>query len=76
MKNLQQIRRELHQIPEIGFQEYKTQAYLLEEIYALNQERLTIVKWKTGFVVHVNGLNPTKLSKKVAEKDHNAVKKI
>ena len=60
MKTLQQIRRELHQIPEIGFQEYKTQAYLLEEIQTLNQERLTIVKWKTGFVVHVRGLNPTK----------------
>jgi len=61
MKTLQQIRRELHQIPEIGFQEFKTQAYLLDEISALNQERLTIVKWKTGFVVHVKGLNPTKL---------------
>ncbi|QBP41619.1 N-acetyldiaminopimelate deacetylase [Paenisporosarcina antarctica] len=60
MKTLQQIRRELHQIPEIGFQEFKTQAYLLEEIHALNQQRLTIVKWRTGIVVHVKGLNPKK----------------
>ena len=60
MKTLLQIRRDLHQIPEIGFQEYRTQAYLLEEIQKLNQERLTIVKWKTGFVVHVKGLKPTK----------------
>lgn len=60
MKSLQQIRRELHQIPELGFQEFKTQAYLLEEIHLLNQERLTILKWKTGIVVHVQGLNPSK----------------
>lgn len=60
MKTLQQIRRELHQIPETGFQEFKTQAYLLEEIHALNQQRLTIVKWRTGIVVHVKGLNPDK----------------
>lgn len=60
MKTLQTIRRELHQIPEIGFQEFKTQAYLLKEIRSLNQERITIVKWKTGIVVHVKGLNPSK----------------
>ncbi|WP_342543772.1 N-acetyldiaminopimelate deacetylase [Paenisporosarcina sp. FSL H8-0542] len=60
MKTLQQIRRDLHQIPEIGFQEYKTQAYLLEEIQLLNQERLTVVKWKTGIVVHVKGIDPKK----------------
>jgi N-acetyldiaminopimelate deacetylase len=60
MKTLQQIRRDLHQIPEIGFQEFKTQAYLLEEIYALDQQRLTIIKWETGVLVHVKGLNPTK----------------
>ncbi len=60
MKTLQQIRRELHQIPEIGFQEFKTQAYLLEIISSFNQERLKIVTWKTGIVVHVTGLNPQK----------------
>ncbi|WP_394188611.1 N-acetyldiaminopimelate deacetylase [Paenisporosarcina quisquiliarum] len=60
MKTLQQIRRELHQIPEIGFQEFKTQAYLMEIISSFNQERLKIVKWKTGIVVHVTGLNPQK----------------
>jgi N-acetyldiaminopimelate deacetylase len=60
MKTLQQIRRDLHQIPEIGFHEFKTQAYLLNEIYSMNQERLTVVKWKTGIVVHVKGLAPKK----------------
>ena len=60
MKTLQQIRRDLHQIPEIGFHEFKTQAYLLEEIYKLNQQRLSVVKWKTGIVVHVQGENPSK----------------
>ena len=60
MKTLQQIRRELHRIPELGFQEYKTQAYLLEEVGQLPQDRLTITEWKTGFVVHVDGLNPAK----------------
>jgi len=60
MKTLQQIRRELHQIPELGFQEFKTQAYLLAEICELDQSRLTIVKWKTGIVVHVEGQNPSK----------------
>lgn len=60
MKTLQNIRRELHQIPEIGFQEFKTQAYLLKEIRSLNQDRMTIVKWKTGIVVHVKGQNPSK----------------
>ncbi|MET0785454.1 MAG: N-acetyldiaminopimelate deacetylase [Paenisporosarcina sp.] len=60
MNTLLQIRRELHQIPEIGFQEFKTQAYLLEIIASLNKERLKIVTWKTGIVVHVTGLNPQK----------------
>ena len=60
MKTLQQIRRDLHMIPEIGFHEYKTQAYLLEEISILNQQRLTVIKWKTGIVVHVQGENPSK----------------
>ncbi|MGE6487810.1 N-acetyldiaminopimelate deacetylase [Paenisporosarcina sp. NPDC076898] len=60
MKTLQQIRRDLHQIPEIGFHEFKTQAYLLNEIYSMDQERLTVVKWETGIVVHVKGNNPQK----------------
>ncbi|MCF7920023.1 MAG: amidohydrolase [Candidatus Cloacimonetes bacterium] len=32
MKSLQQLRRELHQIPELAHEEYLTQAYLLEQM--------------------------------------------
>lgn len=55
MKSLIEIRRDLHRIPELGFQEVNTQAYLLDQIYALPQERLTIIHWKTGIVVKIKG---------------------
>ncbi len=54
------IRRELHKIPELGYQEYKTQAYLLQYLESLPQERLEIRKWKTGLFVKVKGTNPSK----------------
>ncbi|WP_139365202.1 N-acetyldiaminopimelate deacetylase [Litchfieldia alkalitelluris] len=54
------IRRELHQIPELGFQEYKTQAYLLNYIQSLPQEKIEIKTWKTGIFVLIKGTNPTK----------------
>ncbi len=54
------VRRELHQIPELGFQEFKTQAYLVNYLGTLMQERLTIKKWKTGLFVKVHGRNPKK----------------
>lgn len=55
-----QIRRDLHQIPEPGFQEYKTQAYLLNYLSSLPQERLEIRTWRTGILVKVKGRNPNK----------------
>ncbi|MDQ0429123.1 N-acetyldiaminopimelate deacetylase [Planomicrobium stackebrandtii] len=58
--DLVKIRRDLHQIPEIGFQELKTQAYLLNTISQLPQERLEVVEWRTGIAVKVPGTNPTK----------------
>ncbi len=58
---LVEIRRALHQIPEIGFQETKTQAYLLDIISRFSQERLELVKWRTGIAVKVRGEDPTKL---------------
>jgi N-acetyldiaminopimelate deacetylase len=60
MKSLIEIRRDLHQIPELGFQEFKTQSYLLSTIESFPQERISIKKWKTGLLVKVHGLNPTK----------------
>ncbi|MCK0472926.1 N-acetyldiaminopimelate deacetylase [Halalkalibacter sp. APA_J-10(15)] len=59
-QELIQIRRELHQIPELGFQEIKTQAYLLERIKRLPQKYLTVETWKTGIFVYVNGINHDK----------------
>jgi N-acetyldiaminopimelate deacetylase len=55
-----QIRRELHQIPEKGFEEVKTQAYLLNVLNGLPQERMEIKTWKTGILVKIQGVNPSK----------------
>lgn len=55
-----QIRRQLHQIPELGFQEFKTQAFLLKYLSSLPQERLIIKKWQTGLFVKVEGSSPAK----------------
>ncbi|MBB6284007.1 N-acetyldiaminopimelate deacetylase [Geobacillus subterraneus] len=54
------IRRDLHKIPELGFQEFKTQQYLLNYIRSLPQERLDVRTWKTGIFVKVNGTAPQK----------------
>ena len=60
MKNLIEVRRDLHKIPEIGFQEFKTQAYLLDFIAQLPQDYLQVIKWETGLVVAIEGMNPKK----------------
>jgi N-acetyldiaminopimelate deacetylase len=60
MNTFVKIRRDLHQIPELGFQEFKTQDYLLSYIQSLPQERILIKKWKTGLFVKVHGSNPKK----------------
>ncbi|WP_059104961.1 N-acetyldiaminopimelate deacetylase [Shouchella shacheensis] len=57
-EELSAMRRALHQIPELGFSEHKTQAYLLEKIAALPQEFLTVRTWRTGIFLHVEGTNP------------------
>ncbi|WP_413488222.1 N-acetyldiaminopimelate deacetylase [Carnobacterium divergens] len=49
------IRRDLHQIPEIGLLEYKTHAYLMTYIATLPQEHLEIIEWKTAILVRVRG---------------------
>ncbi|WP_067926887.1 N-acetyldiaminopimelate deacetylase [Alicyclobacillus shizuokensis] len=53
-----QIRRRLHQIPEPGFAEQRTQALLLEVIRSLPQEHLEVKTWRTGVLVRVRGRSP------------------
>ncbi|WP_462409101.1 N-acetyldiaminopimelate deacetylase [Neobacillus sp. Marseille-QA0830] len=60
MEDLITIRRDLHQIPELGFQEFKTQSYLLAYIQALPQDHISIQTWKTGLLVKVHGTDPEK----------------
>ncbi|WP_332649583.1 N-acetyldiaminopimelate deacetylase [Lysinibacillus sp. 54212] len=60
MSSLIKLRRELHRIPELGFQEFKTQQFLLAHIASLPQSHLEVTTWKTGIVVKIHGANPTK----------------
>ncbi|MDP4098274.1 N-acetyldiaminopimelate deacetylase [Paenibacillus sp. P96] len=53
-----QIRRDLHQIPEPGFEEFKTQRYLLDYIAGLPQDRLEVRTWRTGILVLIRGTAP------------------
>lgn len=55
--DLIQIRRDLHQIPEIGLEEFKTQAYLLKIIEELTQDKPFVKQktWRTGILVFVEG---------------------
>lgn len=55
------IRRQLHRIPEPGFQEYKTQRFLLDRIAELPQERLEVRTWRTGILVKVKGAAPARV---------------
>lgn len=50
-----QYRRELHRIPEPGFQEFQTQRFLLDRIRELPQERIEVRTWRTGIIVKVKG---------------------
>ncbi|MCY8103679.1 N-acetyldiaminopimelate deacetylase [Bacillus mojavensis] len=55
------IRRDLHRIPELGFQEFKTQQYLLNVLEQYPKDRIEIEKWRTGLFVKVNGTAPEKM---------------
>ncbi|WP_082630493.1 N-acetyldiaminopimelate deacetylase [Peribacillus muralis] len=61
MNPFAEIRRDLHQIPELGFKEFKTQQYLLNYITSLGSERVEIETWRTGIFVKVKGRNPRKM---------------
>lgn len=59
-ERLSEIRRALHQIPEIGLEEVKTQSYLLDEIERIKKDYMEIRCWQTGTLVFVKGSEPTK----------------
>ncbi|WP_047982957.1 N-acetyldiaminopimelate deacetylase [Ornithinibacillus californiensis] len=61
LAKLKDIRRDLHQIPEIGFQEYKTQQYLLRLIQEMATERVEVKTWQTGILVRVSGEDPKQM---------------
>ena len=55
------LRRKFHRIPELGFEEYKTQALILETLEQLpGKERMTVKTWKTGVLVLIAGIEPTR----------------
>lgn len=60
--DLIQTRRDLHQIPEIGLEEFKTQSYLLAKIADIRAGKDFIEQktWRTGILVYLKGSNPTK----------------
>ena len=62
MIDYQKIRRDLHQIPEIGLEEYKTHAYLMRIIDELiaGLDFVEIRTWRTGILVFVKGSTPAK----------------
>ncbi|MDF2717437.1 MAG: N-acetyldiaminopimelate deacetylase [Paenibacillus sp.] len=53
-----EFRRQLHLIPEPGYQEFKTQRFLLDRISELPQHRIEIRTWRTGILVKVKGSAP------------------
>lgn len=60
--DLVKIRRDLHQIPEIGLEEFKTQAYLLERIAEITAGKDFVEQrtWRTGILVFIKGYAPEK----------------
>ncbi|KYP18074.1 N-acetyldiaminopimelate deacetylase [Streptococcus parauberis] len=62
MIDLLATRRHLHQIPEIGLKEVKTQAFLLNIIKEISDNKpfITIKTWQTGILVYLCGYDPEK----------------
>lgn len=54
-KELIEIRRKLHQIPEIGMEEFETQKILLSIIEKFPHDFMKIKTWKTAIIVHLTG---------------------
>ena len=62
MLDLIATRRTLHQIPELGMEEFKTHAFLMETIEGLLQDCSfsQVRKWETGILVYLTGSAPQK----------------
>ncbi|OFI49002.1 N-acetyldiaminopimelate deacetylase [Floricoccus tropicus] len=62
MIDLIKTRRELHQIPEIGLEEFETHKYLMEKIDKIAEKNdfTEIRTWNTGILVMLHGSNPEK----------------
>uniref|UniRef100_UPI0032B40A8C M20/M25/M40 family metallo-hydrolase n=1 Tax=Lactococcus formosensis TaxID=1281486 RepID=UPI0032B40A8C len=62
-EELLQIRRELHEIPELGMAEFETQAYLLDKIRQMTQavKHVKIRTWKTAVLVKITGFDSDKI---------------
>ena len=60
--DLIKIRRDLHQIPEIGLEEFETQAYLLERIAEMTEGKDFVEQrtWRTGILIYLHGHAPEK----------------
>lgn len=60
-EQLIQVRRHLHEIPELALHEFQTHDYLLKVIHGFNQDRLEILvpeKLPTAILVLVHGSAP------------------
>lgn len=55
LQKLIKIRRDLHRIPELAFEEKQTQEYLLKKIETFKNHNMTIKTWKTAIVVFLKG---------------------
>ncbi len=62
MLDLIATRRALHQIPELGMEEFKTHAFLMETIKGLLQDCSfsQVRTWETGILVYLTGSAPQK----------------
>lgn len=60
IKELISHRRNLHEIPELGFQEFETQQYLWEILSAYKESFFSLRKWKTAILVRIEGRKPSK----------------
>ena len=62
MLDLIATRRSLHQIPELGMEEFKTHAFLMETIEGLLQDCSfsQVRTWETGILVYLTGSAPQK----------------